>query len=210
MRFGTSGFARKMASSGRLAAIDQERCSSDERRLVGREELDGLGDLFGSSDSIEGNGRRQTRLSLSSTGEAIQHPRIDWTWGDQVNPYPRCGGFERRRLRKPFNCMLARRVHGRASSASMTVRRRHIDDTAAALSKHHAHLMLHAEQRTQDVGIEGRGIGFCGLFRDQAWLALRAGGVYSDIQTAIPLHGLVDQVANVLLAAYIGAHELRF
>jgi hypothetical protein len=80
----------------------------------------------------------------------------------------------------------------------------------ASLSEHDAHLMFHAEQRTQDVCIEGRGVGFWGLFHDRTRLALRAGGVYSNIQTAIPLYGLVDLVANVILAAYIGANELCF
>jgi hypothetical protein len=40
--------------------------------------------------------------------------------------------------------------------------------------------------------------------------AFRTGRVHSDIQTAIPFHGLVDQVVYVFLAAYIGADELRF
>ena len=108
----------------------------------------GLGDLLWSSYSIERHGRRQTRLSFGSTGEAIQHARIDWTWGNHVDAYAGRGGFERSRLGQSFDCVLARRVYGGSSSAGMAVRRRHVDDAAASLGKHHAHLMLHAEQRT--------------------------------------------------------------
>src|SRR5713226_7486153 len=57
-------------------------------------------------------------------------------------------------LVSPSTCMLARRVYGGASSASMAVGRRHVDDAAASLGKHHEYLMLHAEQRTQDVCVE--------------------------------------------------------
>src|SRR3989442_8875494 len=73
---------------GCLAAVHEVRGTCDERRLVGREKHDGLGDLFGSPYSFERHGRRQTRLSFVSTGEAIQHPSLDWTWGDHVDAYP--------------------------------------------------------------------------------------------------------------------------
>ena len=59
--------SRRGISPGRLAAVDEVRRTGDERRLVRREEHDGLGDLFGSSDSIERHGHLQTRFSFGST-----------------------------------------------------------------------------------------------------------------------------------------------
>src|SRR6202040_3233050 len=119
---------------------------------------DGLGDLFGSPYSFERHGRRQTGLSFGSTSEAVQHPSLDWTWGHHVDAYPRKRGFECGRLGQSFDRMLARGVYRRATSANMAVGGRHVHDTAASLGKHHAHFVLHAEERTQDVCVEGRGI----------------------------------------------------
>src|SRR6266550_6838677 len=79
---------------GRLTAVYEVRGTCDERRLVGCEKHDGLGDLFGSPYSFERDGRRQTRLSLRSTGEAVSHPSFDWTWGHHVHADPGRGGFE--------------------------------------------------------------------------------------------------------------------
>src|SRR3989442_8627436 len=64
---------------GCLAAVHEVRRTRDERRLVGRQKDDGLSDLFGSSYSVERHLRYQTRLSFVSTGEALQHPSVDWT-----------------------------------------------------------------------------------------------------------------------------------
>src|ERR1700736_1025476 len=46
--------------------------------------------------------------------------------GDHVNAYPRRGGFECGPLGESFDCMLARRVYGGASSANMAVGGRHV------------------------------------------------------------------------------------
>ena len=98
-------------SSRRLAPVDHVRGSSNERRLVRRKKHDGLGDLFRSTDSTEWHRRGQERLLFGSTGEAIEHPRIDRTRGDEVNAYSRCRGFQRSRLGQAFNCVLARCIY---------------------------------------------------------------------------------------------------
>ena len=49
-------------SQGRFAAVDGERRTRDERRLVGREKHDGLGDLFGPPDAFERHARDQASL----------------------------------------------------------------------------------------------------------------------------------------------------
>src|SRR5260370_31406588 len=97
--------------------------------------------------------------------------------------------------------MLARRVYGGASSASMAVGRRHVDDVAASLGKHHAHLMLHAEQRTQDICVERRGVGFCSLFRHRARLALSSSAIDSNIQTAKARDGPIHQITHITFVA---------
>src|SRR5260370_11018852 len=132
---------------------------------------------------------------------------LDWTWGHHVDAYPRCGGFERGRLRQSFNCMLARRVYRSASSASMAVRRGHVDDTAASLGKHQAHLMLHAEQRTQNVCVERRGVGFCSLFRYRARLALSSSAIDGNIQTAKARDGRIHQITHIIFVADVSTDK---
>src|SRR5882724_9190747 len=103
--------------------------------------------------------------------------------------------------------MLARRVYGRASSTGMAVGGRDVDDTPASLGKHYAHFVLHAEQRTQDVCIERRGIGFCSLFRHRGGCAFGSGAIDGSIQTTKARDSLVDQAAHVVLVAHVGMQE---
>src|ERR1700741_4101340 len=103
--------------------------------------------------------------------------------------------------------MLARRVYGCASSTSTAVGGRHVDDAAASLGKHHAHFVLHAEQRTQDVCVEGRGVGFCSLFRHRARCALGSSAIDSSIQTTKARDSLIDQAAYIILVTHVGADE---
>ena len=128
---------------------------------------------------------------------------------NHVNPYPRFGGFERGRLSESFNCMLARCVYGRAGSASMTVRRRNVDDASTSLGKHHAQLMLHAEQRAQDVCVEGRGIGFRGLFRHRTGFALSSSAIDSNIQMTKARDGLIHQIPHVMFIPDVGRNKNR-
>jgi len=78
------------------------------------------------------------------------------------------------------------------------------------LWQHHAKFVLHAQQRAEHIRVERRRVALSSLLHHWAGRAFRTGGVHSDIQTAIPFDGFVDQVACVLLAAHIGADELRF
>jgi hypothetical protein len=86
----------------------------------------------------------------------------------------------------------------------------YIHDAAVFLRQHHAKFVFHAQQCAEHIRIERRRVALGSLLHHRAGHAFRTGGVHRDIQTAIPFHGLVDQVAHVLLAAYIGADELRF
>src|SRR4029077_5599156 len=86
----------------------------------------------------------------------------------------------------------------------------YVHDAAVFLWQHHAKFVLHAQQRAEDVGIERCRVAVRSLLRYKAGDAFHTGSVYGDIQTSKSFHGLIDQVAYVFFAAYIGADELRF
>jgi hypothetical protein len=73
---------------------------------------------------------------------------------------------------------------------------------------HDAHLVLHAQNHTENIRVERRGIAFRGLLRNRANLAFGASIVQRDIETAKPCDGFVDQCADVTLLADIGVDEL--
>jgi len=52
---------------------------------------------------------------------------------------------------------------------------------------------FHAEQRTQDVCVEGRGVGFCSLFRHRAGCAFGSSAIDSSIQATKARDSLVDE-----------------
>src|SRR5207244_6826710 len=114
------------------------------------------------------------------------------------------------RLSQTFDCMLARRVYGRASSTSMTVGGRNVDDAAASLGKHHAHFVLHAEQRTKDVCVEGRGVSLRSLFRHRAGCAFGSSAIDSSIQATKARDSLVDERPDIVVVSNVGFHEFRF
>src|SRR5207253_10314376 len=95
--------------------------------------------------------------------------------------------------------MLARRVYRRASTTLMTVGGRNVDDAPASLGKHHTQFVLHAEQRTQDVCVEGRGVGFCSLFRHRAGRAFGSSAIDSSVQMTKTRNSLIDQAAQVIV-----------
>ena len=80
----------------------------------------------------------------------------------------------------------------------------------ATLSLHDAHFVLHAQDHAENIRVERRGIAFRGLVRDRANLAFGAGIVHRDIETAKPCDGLVDQVADFIVAANVGLDEGGF
>src|SRR5258708_1769927 len=103
--------------------------------------------------------------------------------------------------------MLARRVYGCASSTRMTVGGRNVDDAAASLGKHHPQFVLHAEQRTQDVCVEGRGVSFCSLFRHRAGSAFGSSAIDSSIQASETLDCLIHKVTHVIFLTDISTNK---
>ncbi len=88
--------------------------------------------------------------------------------------------------------------------------RRQVDDAAAALGQHHAHLVLHAKQRAQHVGVEGGRVAVGRRFGHRAGQAFGASVVDRCIQAAEARHRLVDQLAHIVFAPHIGLHEFGF
>lgn len=68
--------------------------------------------------------------------------------------------------------------------------------------------MLRSTPRT--IGVERRGVAFHGLVRNRANLALGAGVVHRDIDTAKPCDGLVGESTDVIVLADVGVDELGF
>ena len=87
----------------------------------------------------------------------------------------------------------------------MTIGRRNIDDAAAALRNHYPEFVLHTEQGAKHIGVEGFVVAFGGLVRHRTGLALCAGVVDRHIETTEAGDGLIDQVANVVVFANVGA-----
>ena len=77
----------------------------------------------------------------------------------------------------------------------------------AALSRHHAHLMFHAQKRAEHICVEHGGIALRRLLSDRARMALSAGIIDGDIEPPETLDGLIYQAPHFLVMSNIGAHE---
>jgi hypothetical protein len=74
---------------------------------------------------------------------------------------------------------------------------------------HDSQLVLQAEQGAEHVGVKHRGIALGGLLGHRPRLAFRAGIVDCGIEAAKPRDRPVYERAHILLAADIGADEVR-
>jgi hypothetical protein len=75
------------------------------------------------------------------------------------------------------------------------------------LGHHHAELVLHAKESAKHVGIEGGRVGISSLLDEWTRLALGAGTVDRYIEPAQTRDGLVDEMAHLILAPYVGFDE---
>ncbi len=174
------------------------------------DEQDGARHLVGTADALLRVERGEVGLAIRSAGEAVQHARVDRAGCDRVHPHAERAGLERHRLRQPFDRMLARRIDRGAGAAFVPEGRGDVDDAAAALSLHHAQLVLHAEHRAEHVGVERRRVALGGLLRRGSGLALRAGRVDGDVEAPESGDRLIDEGAHLVLVANVGADELGF
>ena len=77
-----------------------------------------------------------------------------------------------------------------------------------ALLEHHSQLVLHAQQRAEDVGVEGGRIRLGGLLRHGTGLAFGTRVVDRHVQAAETLDGPIDQAADIVLVTHVGSPEL--
>src|SRR6185503_6621173 len=112
------------------------------------------------------------------------------------------------RLGDAFYGVLAADIDRGPRRTLVPVGRGDVDNVAAALCSHDAHFVLHAQDHTENIRVERRGVAFRGLVRDRADLAFGSSIVHRDIETAKPCDGLVDQSADVILLADVGLDEL--
>ena len=87
----------------------------------------------------------------------------------------------------------------------MAISGRHVDAAAVTLAKHYPQLMLHTEQRAEDVGVEGGRVALPGLLRHRTGLAFGAGVIDGYIQATEAGYGLIDQVAHIIFVPHVGA-----
>ena len=190
---------------GRFAAIDGEGRTRDERRLVGCEKHDGLGDLFGLPMRLSGTPATSPAFRSSLPVNRFNIPvsigpgatTLTRTPTPLPQVPPTC---------QPFDRVLAGHVNRGAGCTDLAVGGRHIDDAAATLRKHHAQLMLHAQQRAEHVGVEGGRVALGGLLRQGTGLALGARVVDGHIQPTESRDRLIDQRANFIIMANVGTN----
>src|SRR5258706_12429746 len=65
--------------------------------------------------------------------------------------------------------------------------------------------MLQAQQRAQHVGVEGGSVALSGLLSYRAWLAFGTSSIDGHVQVAKPLDGPVNQTADIVFVAHVGA-----
>src|ERR1700688_1088670 len=94
-------------SRGCFSAVDAEDSARDERRLVGCQTSDRLGDFIGFARTFERHARNQAGLSFSIAGEPVKQFGINRTWCDSVDAHTERRAFERRCLGESFDRVLA-------------------------------------------------------------------------------------------------------
>ena len=98
----------------------------------------------GVAAALDRNGVEEVCLSLAAAGEAIEHLGLDRPRRHGIDAHAARSTFKRRSLGQAFDGVLARGIDRSARRADLAQHGGEIDDAAAALRRHHAHLMLHA------------------------------------------------------------------
>src|SRR5258706_597445 len=106
--------------------------------------------------------------------------------------------------------MLAGDIDGRVCSPDLSVRRCDVDDAPLTLRNHDPDLVLHRKQNAEHVRVERAAVARCILLDDRARLSFRGGVVDRHIQSTEAGDGLVDEISNFLLDAYVSAEVLSF
>src|SRR5207253_4673318 len=103
--------------------------------------------------------------------------------------------------------MFAGYIHGRPRSADTSVGRGDIHDASTPLREHDAQLMLHTQQDTQDVRIEGGRIALRGLLRYETTRPFGSSIVDCDVQPSKMLDRLIDEIADIIVGPHVCSDE---
>ena len=166
--------------------------------------------FFGLARPPERNTCEQSRLAVRGAGEAIEHGGLDRPGRNRIDADAESRGLQRAGFGQAFDRMLAGGVKRRVRSTAAAHGRGNVDNVAEALGLHHAQFVLHAEEHTEHVGIEGRRVTFRRLLGHRPRNALGAGVVDRDVEAAEPRDGLVDHRTNVIFLADVSFDEVGF
>src|ERR1700720_331383 len=180
------------------------------RRICRSDKGDHMSDLLWCCETFHWHGRDERRFVLICVGEAREHTCIRCAYSDYVYSDSSPCDFQRGGFCQPLHRMFAGYVNGCSGGTDPSIGRRDIDDAPAPLWQTHPQFVLHAEQRTQDVCVEGRGVSFCSLFRHRAGCAFGSSAIDSSIQATKARDSLVDECPDIIVVSNVGFYEFHF
>ena len=127
---------------------------------------------------------KEVRFTLAAPCESVEHLSFDRPRRDGIDAHAGLGTLKRRSLGQTFNCVFARGIHRSIRRADLTQYGGQIDDAAAALLGHRAHLVLHAKEGAEDICVEHGGVAFLGLLGHGTRMTLGAGIVDGNVEPA--------------------------
>jgi hypothetical protein len=147
-------------------------------------------------------------IGLAFPEGPVEHFGLDWAGRDTVDADALLCEFQRSRLGEADHGELAGDVNRRAGKADVAANGGVIDDGTTTGAKHGRDFMLHRQQHAADVDVGDLMVVLDRLLGgEQAELALAAGVVERDVQSAEGIDGLLDERDDVILPGDIGPHE---
>src|SRR4051812_39950563 len=95
-----------LRSTGRLAAVDADDLAGDERRFVGSEKDDRIGDFIGPCAAFERYRRQEGGLLVLRLSQTREHFSLDRSGRDSIDAYAEGGGLEGRDFGEALHRML--------------------------------------------------------------------------------------------------------
>src|SRR5216683_5192431 len=181
--------------------------TSHVRGICRSDKGDHMSDLLWRCETFHWHGRDERRFIFICVGEACEHTRICSARSHHIYAHTGSRDFQCSGFCHSFHRMFASHINGCSGSADTSIGRRDIDDAPAPLWQHHPQFVLHAEQRTEHIGVEGGSEAFGGLFRNWARRTFCAGVVDGHIQTSETLDRLIHKVTHVLILADVSTNK---
>src|SRR5690349_7771950 len=180
------------------------------RRIWRSDKGDHVSDLLRCCETFHGHGGDERRFIFICIGEACEHTCICCAYSDCIYSDSSPCDFQRGGFCQALHRMFAGYVNGCSGGTDPSICRRDIDDAPASLWQHHPQFVLHAEQRAQDVCVEGRGVSLCSLFRHRAGCAFGSSAIDSSIQATKARDSLVDECPDIIVVSNVGFYEFDF